>query len=218
MIKSVIFDLDGTLLDTGLGVIATVKKMIKKFGYRELNQEELETFIGPPVSLAVERLYGVSHEEAMEAMTYFRQEYPKGDIYKADYYEGLEELLKDLLDKGYRVGVATYKREDMAISLLEDKGLAKYFDVIHGSNIAANLTKADVVKMTIDDLGFSLDETVMIGDSDNDAIGADTAGVHFIGVTYGYGFRSLDAVAEYPNIGIAENPGQVLEIIENYNK
>ena len=213
MVKSVVFDLDGTLLDTSTGVISSVKKLIKKYGYRELTRAELETFIGPPISKSVERVFGVSPEEAMEAMQYFREEYPREDIYKADHYDGLEKLLADLKEGGFKVGVATYKREDMAKTLLEEKGLAKYFDVIHGSNREANLTKADVVAMTIRDLGHDSSETVMIGDSDNDAIGAEEANALFIGVTYGFGFKSRVDVEKYKNIGVAATPGEVLEII-----
>ncbi len=212
MIRSIIFDLDGTLLDTSVGVLSSVKKMIEHYGLHNLDDDDMRSFIGPPINKNLERLYGLSPEKAMEAMSYFREEYPKGDIFRAEHYEGMDELLFSLGDLGFKVGVATYKREDMAKTLLEEKGLAKYFDVIHGSNAASNMTKADIVNLTIQDLGFSPDETVMVGDSDNDAIGAADAGAHFIGVTYGFGFSTPEDIDQFDNMGVAEKPLDILDM------
>ena len=86
-IKAAIFDLDGTLLDTSVGVLSSVKKMIEHFGLHNLTEEELQTFIGPPINKHLEKIYGLSEDKAMEAMNYFREEYPKGDILKAEHYD-----------------------------------------------------------------------------------------------------------------------------------
>ncbi len=215
-IKSVVFDLDGTLLDTSEGVLSSVKKMLDHMGYDIPDAETMKSFIGPPINKNLERLYNLAPEDAMDAMTYFRSEYPKGDIYKAEHYEGMEELLQSLKENGFHVGVATYKREDMAQTLLEQKGLAKYFDVIHGSNAASDMSKADIVNLTIRDLGAGPEETVMIGDSDNDAVGAEGAGALFIGVTYGFGFDTADNVKSFKNIGVASTPKEVLDIIMSF--
>ena len=104
----------------------------------------------------------------------------------------------------------------MAQTLLEQKGLAKYFDVIHGSNAASDMSKADIVNLTIRDLGAGPEETVMIGDSDNDAVGAEGAGALFIGVTYGFGFDTADNVKSFKNIGVASTPKEVLDIIMSF--
>ena len=204
MIRSIIFDLDGTLLDTSVGVLSSVQKMIEHFGLHNLDDDDMRSFIGPPINKNLERLYGMAPDKAMEAMSYFREEYPKGDIFRAEHYDGMDELLYSLKDLGFKVGVSTYKREDMAKTLLEEKGLAKYFDVIHGSNAASDLT--------IRDLGFEPDETVMVGDSDNDAIGAEEAGALFIGVTYGFGFSSPEEIEQYDPFGIAESPLDILDL------
>ena len=212
MIRSIIFDLDGTLLDTSVGVLSSVQKMIEHFGLHNLDDDDMRSFIGPPINKNLERLYGMAPDKAMEAMSYFREEYPKGDIFRAEHYDGMDELLYSLKDLGFKVGVSTYKREDMAKTLLEEKGLAKYFDVIHGSNAASDMTKADIVNLTIRDLGFEPDETVMVGDSDNDAIGAEEAGALFIGVTYGFGFSSPEEIEQYDPFGIAESPLDILDL------
>ena len=216
-IKSAIFDLDGTLLDTSEGIISSVTKLIEHFGYGSLTPEQYRSFIGPPINRHLKAIFGLSDEESIEAMNYFRVEYAKGDIYRSKIYDGLVDLLQNLRKDGIKLGVSTYKREDMAKSLLEEKGLAELFDVIHGSDAAATLSKADVVTMTINDLGNSASETVMIGDSDNDAIGAEGAGAKFIGVTYGFGFKDKTAIEAFANIGIADSCEEIFSIIHDVN-
>ena len=217
MIKSVVFDLDGTLLDTSEGVFSSVLKMVEELNYRPLTESELRSFIGPPIRDTVVKIYGVSREEGMDAMNIFRKYYVQGDIYKGIIYPGLKELLIKLHESGIKVGVATYKREDQAKALLEEKGLAPLFDVIHGADPYGKLTKADVVALSIKDLGHAPEETVMIGDSDNDAIGASGAGALFIGVTYGFGFTSKADVDLYDNIGVSEDCAGIYPIIETFN-
>ena len=204
-IKAVLFDLDGTLLDTSPGVLSSVKYTIEKMGFQSHSEDALEEFIGPPIRKKMAEVYGISDELAGTAMECFRQNYGREDLYKAEAYPGLTELLDELRQKGYLLGVATYKREDQAQSLLEKKGLARFFDVIHGSDVDGKLTKADVVNLCIRDLAVPPQETVMIGDSLNDAVGAKEAGLKFIGVLYGFGFKFEKEIEALDHIGIAEN-------------
>jgi phosphoglycolate phosphatase len=216
--KAVLFDLDGTLLNTSFGVISSVKYMINRLGYAMPDERTLKTFIGPPIKKRVIEIYGVSDEEGMDAMNLFRAHYGQKDIYLAEHYNGMPELLKRLKEKGYKLGVATYKREDQGISLLERYGLALYFDIIHGADAEGKRSKADVVRLCIQDLQVEPEQVVMIGDSDNDAIGAEQAGTKFIGVTYGFGFHSREEISAYANIGIADTCMEIFEIIEKHEK
>lgn len=213
MIKSVIFDLDGTLLDTSEGVISSVKKVIKHFGYEELSEEELRTFIGPLVCDNMVRIYNISREDGLRAMKYFRQEYIKGDLYKAHVYPGIIQLLDKLKNDGMKLGVATYKKENQAIALLRDKNVADLFDVIHGADSEGKLSKTDVIKKTISDLDCSYSETIMVGDTINDAIGATGVGIGFIGVAYGFGFNSEADLKSYSSLGFAESVDDIGSII-----
>ena len=220
--KTWIFDLDGTLLDTSEGVISSVEKTIEHFGYEELTKDVMSTFIGPPISKSMVRIYGVCEDEGLEAMIDFRKAYTEvfegeemADLYKAAVYPGMIELLKELKKAGYKVGVATYKQEDQAKKLLAKKGMAELFDIIHGADPYGKLSKADVVSLSIKDLGALPGETVMVGDSDNDAVGAEGAGTLFLGVTYGFGFKSREDVDKYANIGVAGVPLEILDILNN---
>lgn len=195
MIRSAVFDLDGTLLDTSEGVMSSVRRMIERCGLPPATQEQLRGFIGPPINKRLIELYGIAEDEAFAAMNIFRDEYIKGDLYRAVVYPHMAETIGRLRDKGIAVGVATYKREDQAKALLGHCGLAPLFDVIHGADPEARLTKADVLSMTVRELGFEPGETAMIGDSVNDVVGAAGASVPFIGVTYGFGFSCDEDVA-----------------------
>ena len=211
--RAVIFDLDGTLLDTSEGVIRSVNYTIETLGYESLPEDMLRTFIGPPIHHRMQEIYGITEEAAKEAMHIFRNHYKEGDLFFAAHYEGLEELLQKLREEGYLLGVCTYKREDQARMLLEDKGLAPYFHVIHGQDPEGKLSKAEVLQLTMKDLGVIPEETVMVGDAYTDAVGARDAGVPFLGVTYGFGFRTKEDVAEYPHVGVADTPGGIADIL-----
>ena len=146
MYKGIIFDLDGTLLDTSEGVLASIRHTIKTMNYRELPLETLLTFIGPPVKRSLMNHYGLTDQEADEATEVFRQQYKNKDLLKAKPYDGILELLKALKDQGFLVGVATLKREDYAHTILEHFGIAKLCDLICGSDFESRMTKTDVLR------------------------------------------------------------------------
>lgn len=211
MLKAVLFDLDGTLLDTGKGVVKSVEYTIKKMGFRSLTQEELESFVGPPIKNKLKTEFDLDEATAIEGMNVFRKHYGEEDIYIAEPYDGIEDLLVELRKLNIKTGVATYKREDQATKLLQKFGLADKFDIIHGSDKQGKLTKADIVNNCILDLNVMPEKTVLVGDSDNDAIGARQAGLKFIGVTYGFGFKTKDDVKRFDNIGVVETCKDIIK-------
>ena len=213
MIKNVLFDLDGTLLDTREGILESIKYSVKELGYRELPYEEQLTFVGPPIQNSFMNHFGCDKEEAQRAADLFRQFYSTKTLFMASPYEGIYELCEGLRDNGIKMAVATYKREDYALTLLKHFRFHEYCDVMHGADGANVLKKEDIVRMCIEELGAVKEECVLIGDTDNDAKGAAAAGIPFIAVTYGFGFKNEKDVSEYPYIGIAEKPVEVLPIV-----
>ena len=214
-IRAVIFDLDGTLLDTSEGVIRSLKYMIAKLGYDPIPEEMCRTFIGPPIHQRMKEVYGISDAEAKVSMNTFRDHYLEGDIFYAAHYDGMMEVLRSLRRDGYLLGVCTYKREDQVQVLLEKKGMAEHFHVIHGQDREGKLSKAEVLELTMKDLGVAPTETVMVGDAYTDAEGAARAGTFFLGVTFGFGFDSDEDVQSFQNIGVAHEPKEIIKILES---
>jgi len=106
-------------------------------------------------------------------------------------------LLKPLKQKGFLIGVATYKREDYALDILKHFGILEYCDVVHGADNENKLRKSDIVHLCISEMSVDNDKVVLAGDTYYDLEGSEEANIHFIAVTYGFGFR--ESVREVSN-------------------
>ena len=204
--RGIIFDLDGTLMNTEEGVLSSVRYTTQRMGYPPLSDDVMRTFIGPPVKHSLIRCYGLNEEEATAATEVFRDHYKNYDLLKAVPYDGILALLEKLKREGYLVGVATLKRTDYALTLLEHYGIAAYCDSICGSDSANKLGKCDVLRLCLKKLGLSCEEGVLIGDTSLDGAGAAQAGTAFIGVTYGFGPSSAGDWEEFCPVFVAETP------------
>ena len=213
MIKNVIFDLDGTLLDTREGVIESAIYAARQLGYDELPYETMLSFVGPPIQNSFMKHYGCDQETAQRAANIFRDYYKSTALLLAEPYEGIYDLCRVLKEHGMKMSVATYKREDYALTLLRHFDFHRYCDPMHGADNNNVLKKEDIVRMCQEEMGATKEDSVLIGDTDNDAKGAVKANTPFIAVTYGFGFRTEEDVAVYPHIGVASTPMEVAEII-----
>ncbi len=209
MIKAVLFDLDGTLLDTSEGIKHSVAFAIQALGYQPLPNEVVLQFVGPPIQNSLITHLGVSVEEAQKGANIFRDYYKSEALFEAALYPDILLMLSKLKDNGIKIGVATYKREDYAIDLLKHFGIADYCDVIHGADNENKLTKADIIEICIRELREKKDDIILVGDTEHDAKGANDAGIGFIAVTWGFGFKSNCDVTQYPCLAIINN---VLEL------
>lgn len=208
-----VFDVDGTLLDTTEGVLASVQYTIDHFGFESLSKQQLKKFIGPPIQNSFANAYGLSGDILQEIAGVFRNRYKDVDLLKAVPYDGIYEAMERLVEHGVKIAVATYKRQDYAEKILRHFGFDRFTEIMYGADHENKLKKRDIIEKCIRDSGISdYSSVVMIGDSDNDAIGARDIGVNFIAATYGFGFENAQEAMRYPNIGIAASP---LEIV-NY--
>lgn len=209
--KLAIFDLDGTLLDTTEGILSSVKYTINKMGFEMLSDDAISAFIGPPIQDSFARAYGLEGPILQEIAGVFRERYSNVDLLLAKPYEGIFEVFEGLLKRGIKPAVATYKREDYAVSLLNYYGFGKYTDVMFGGDHENKLKKKDIIEKCISVSGIgSRAEAVMIGDTKHDAIGAQGMGIDFLGVTYGFGFRSAADAAEYGAVGCVDKAVDLL--------
>lgn len=209
--KLVIFDIDGTLLDTSEGLLKSTVYTIKKLGYVMPPNEVLSSFIGPRVQDSFQRVYGLHGEELDRATTIFRNHYKEGDVLLAKPYEGVYEVLDWLKERKIHMAVATNKRQDFTEALMEKFGLISYMEFVYGTDMEGKLKKVDLIRKCISSFSdCSKKETVMIGDSSYDAIAAHEAGVDFIGVTYGFDFHTKEEVGKWANIGCVVNINEIL--------
>lgn len=216
-IDTVLFDLDGTLMDTSSGIIKSVRYVLEKMGLSSVSEQQLYSFIGPTVKERLIEIFPLSDKDANMAMKIFRENYGQNNLYMAHAYKGIKELLLSLKMQNYKLGVATYKRTDQAKLLLREKQLYDCFDIICGSDSNATLRKSDIIEKACLEIKADKKNTVMVGDSKSDAIGAMEVGVQFIGVTYGFGFKEIDEVRQYVHIGIASEIKMIQSIIMNIN-
>ena len=195
--KAVAFDLDGTLLNTQRGIINAVRAAVTELGYPMPSDEVLNTFIGPPMVKSMGETFGLDRAGADIATAKFREYYSQKYLMQAEPYEGLFTLLDMLKNAGVRIGVATYKRTDYGRKILEGFGIADYCASICGDNNESTKTKADIIRDCVTELGVSPENTLYIGDTRGDFIGAVEAGADFAAVTYGFGFKPSVPVEAY---------------------
>ncbi|MBQ8983560.1 MAG: HAD-IA family hydrolase [Lachnospiraceae bacterium] len=209
-----VFDVDGTLLDTSEGILNSVKHTIDVFGKPMPDPETLRSFIGPPIQNSFQKEYGLSKEEADTMAAEFRKVYKDIYLFGAVPYEGIYECMDTLRKAGVKLAVATYKRQDYAEKILKHFAFDRYCDVIYGSDFEGKLSKMDIIEKCMKDLGSTdYKNAVMIGDSWHDANGAEQLGVDFIGVTYGFDFRTEVDVKEQGAVGCAFAPKDLISLI-----
>lgn len=185
---TILFDLDGTLVDTSAGILDSIRYTIDRLNLPVLNEDAMRSFIGPPLSYSFEKYFGMDQETISVAICIFREYYGEKGLYNAEIYDGIEELLRSLKQKSYHLGVATYKREDYAIEVLKHMHISDYFDVIHGADSEGKITKNEIIKLCLKDLDAEKRRCLYVGDTPGDAEAALKAGVHFCAVTWGFGY------------------------------
>ncbi len=188
-IRSVIFDFDGTIADTSEGIIDAHRFALDAMGHEEVPEQELRNVIGGNLLNTYINTFGFEEEKAVQAVAVYRKRYAEVGIHKASVYDDFEELLKELRAKGCMIGAATLKAEIFAKEMLKEMGIFKYFDVVCGMDLADKNSKASLVGKCVDFFKCEKREAVLVGDSMNDYSGAAEAGVAFVGVTYGFGFK-----------------------------
>lgn len=212
MYEVILFDLDGTLIDSGEGITNSVAYSLKKYGIEVSDRTKLHCFIGPPLHESYQRFYGFSEEKAKEAVEYYREYYRKKGIFEHLVYEGIEDMLQKLYHNGKKLAVATSKPEVFAKKILEGQDFAKYFTCIAGANLDGTRTqKKEVILYALKRLGIKdFSGTIMVGDREHDIAGARQAGISSVGVLFGYGsYEELKgAKADY----IVEKPEEICRL------
>ena len=208
--KTIFFDLDGTITDSGEAIINCSALALRHYGLPVPSREEMRVFVGPPLHETFQK-FGIPPEECDNAIAIFRSRYTTIGIIENTPYPGIRELLETLKAQGHRLFIATSKPETMALTVLDHFDLAKYFEMICGATLDnSRVEKSDVIAYLLSQTG-DMEQVVMVGDTAFDVTGASVHKIPTIGVSWGYGLAQdmLDAGA----IAIASTPEELIRLI-----
>lgn len=213
MYQYLLFDLDGTLTDPGLGITNSIMYALRKFGIQAEDRTSLYKFIGPPLMDSFRMFYGFSGEQSALALQYYREYFKDKGLYENEVYDGIPDLLKQLKEQGKTLLVATSKPEPFALEILQHFKLREYFDFVAGATMDETRNKkGDVIKYALETCPISeKSHAIMIGDRKHDVMGAKENGLDSIGILFGYG--SQEELKTAGATFLAKRPLDILEYV-----
>lgn len=197
---AVIFDFDGTICDTGEGILKSAKYALDAFGIESPDYQELTCFIGPPLLITFQERFGADPATADELVKKFRERYTNKGIFESEIYDGIKGLLAKLKKYGVKIGIASSKPRDYIETLLEHFGIKNYFDSICGVTFTADCeSKTSIIGRCQKELDIPGNRCLMVGDKKYDIDGAKANLIDSAGVLWGYGtkFEHIEAGAKY---------------------
>lgn len=208
--KTILFDLDGTLTDSGEGIINCAWLALKHFGLPLPDKETMRVFVGPPLRDSFMR-FGVPEENVETAIEIYRSRYIPIGMFENTPYPGIKSLLGALKAQGHKLFVATSKPEGMATAILEKFQLAPYFDLICGASLDDTRDSKDKVIAYLLEKTGGKDDYIMVGDTAFDVEGAAVNGIPTIGVAWGYG--KVEDMKTAGAKAIAHSPAELLDLL-----
>ena len=211
----ILFDLDGTITDSGEGITKSVQYALKSFGIEVEDLSDLNKFIGPPLKDSFKKFYNFDDEKAELGLVKYREYYADKGIYENKIYDGIVEVLEELYKNNKKIVLATSKPEVYARQILKYFKIDHYFTFAAGADFEeTRVKKGDVIKYALENIEISdLSKVIMVGDREHDIIGAKENNLKSIGVLYGFGdvIELTQARADY----IAKNTRELIEILMN---
>lgn len=198
--SAVIFDFDGTICDTGEGILKSAKYALESFGYEAPEYNELTCFIGPPLLITFQEKFGADPARADELVRKFRERYTNKGVFESRLYDGIKELLISLKKDNIKIGIASSKPQDYIETLLDRFGIKSYFDAVCGVTFTADCeAKTSIIARCQKQLGVTGNKCLMAGDKKYDIEGAKTNIIDSVGVLWGYGtkFELIEAGAKF---------------------
>ena len=208
----ILFDMDGTLNESGKGIIHCFQETLRRIGLPEKEDRELIFTVGPPLSDSFAKL-GVADKDIEKTIKIYREYYVRDGMFMSEPYKGVREMLAELKSAGKKLLVATSKNEPMTVEILKHYNLDSFFEFVAAATLdSTRITKSDVITYALQNISEkNKDKIIMVGDRENDIAGAECNGIDSVGVLYGYGSKKEleEAGATY----IAETPEKVTELL-----
>ena len=183
--KQILFDLDGTLTDSGEGIMHCAELTLEHYGLPIPPRAEMRSMVGPPLRDSFLR-FGIPHEELDNAVTFYRKHYLAVGQFENEPYPGIHQLLQRLSEEGHRLYIATSKPEAMAANILKHFALLQFFTIVCGAIPGGRSTKEEVIEHLLSQLS-SKEDLIMVGDTIYDVKGAAFHKIPCIAVSWGYG-------------------------------
>lgn len=200
MYDAVIFDFDGTICDTGIGIKKSAKYALDAFNIPSEDWQDLGFFIGPPLLITFQERYNQTVAQADELVKKYRERYTNTGLYESEIYDGIENLLSNLKADGIKIGIASSKPHKYVVELLEKFDILKYFDAVCGVSFNADCEpKQSVIARCVHELEAEPIHTIMVGDRSYDIDGARANMLDSVGILWGYGnkFEFIESGAKY---------------------
>ncbi|MEF9918494.1 MAG: HAD hydrolase-like protein [Eubacterium sp.] len=216
--QCILFDLDGTLLNSKEGVWRSLEYALEKLGYPNPKIEDIEPLIGPPIEQVFVEHFDFSISDGWRGYDFYQEEYVEnGRMYKDPFFDGAEETIKELYKLGCTVGICTNKGENNACKIIEHSNLDIEINHVYGPNESGTRTnKVEIINDFLKDFGYDTPEkkacVLMVGDRYYDIEGAHTAGIDAAGVSFGNGSKTelLNAGA----IAVVDKMEDLIEIVK----
>ncbi len=208
--NTVIFDLDGTISDPAEGITKSINYALVELGYEARPEAELLRYIGPHLNVTFSELTGIKDEVILSrAIELYRERYIPIGYSENHLYEGITEVLSGLVSGGSILCIATTKRKDIAVKVLELFEIDSYFAQVHGCDL--DRSKADLLMDILSDETLNKRPMVMIGDRDTDFLAASEVDMPSIAVRWGYGNEEEFAMSSAVVGELSELPGAIMK-------
>lgn len=216
--RAILFDLDGTIINSEEGITKCVQYALRARGLEVPDRKKLRVFIGPPLELSYRMHYGFNDAEVWESVQKYRERFDEKGIFECSLYDGVRECIEKLKQKGKFIALASSKPETACRRILDHFGLAGEFDEVAGATLDGSISSKEEVleelcrRLKKRGSDIRREEMCLVGDTKYDAAGAKAAGIRCVGVTYGFGTREelLAAGAE----AVFDAPWEVEKYLE----
>ena len=190
MKKYILFDLDGTLTDPGVGITNSVAYALDHYGVKGYKRDDLFKFIGPPLKDSFMQFYNFPEDQAFEAIDVYREYFRDKGIFENEVYPKVPETLTELRNRGYKLVIASSKPQEFVEIILNHFNLSSYFDFVSGATMdeLTRISKSQVIAWALENMSITdTSEAYMVGDRLHDIEGAKNFNLESIGCAYGYG-------------------------------
>jgi phosphoglycolate phosphatase len=209
---AVLFDLDGTLIDSFPGIAAAYHHMLHELGLEDVLDREIRGLVGQNIEAVLHENFGLSGDRLDKGVAAFRAEYGSRGLYRYSKYEGIERVLERLRDEAITLCIATSKMRSMTSDLLAHAGWSETFAVVGGAEPEdSRIHKRDIIAWSLGQLPRGTQAVAMVGDRGIDIASSQELGLPGIGVTWGYGDRA-ELIAAGASV-IVDSPDKLLQTL-----